>query len=1226
VTADDLRAAQLGRTFEAWKAELALLGGTSALVDIAALGNTVIDLTKAHPGGLSHLLGGRPTPLSSLIRDKAAAGAAATKAEAVRALAADHASRYGLPPTHLGVGIATWTEVDPEDEGHLQHRRVPVMLRPIEVNPTAHGIELKLEPSVMVNPVLVRFLNQHGIPADATSLAHDAFAGGSFNQVPVLDAVRAMGAAVCPDFAVRNKLIVGVYEHPGQLLADDLTASTDLLLRHPLVSALAGDAVARAALGSTNLPPKVFEDRPPDHERGVGDLGPDQLHVLDVVATGASVLVDAPPGAPTGPTVAGLIADAVGSGRSVLYVSGQRSDLKSVVRTLRGFGLGECLQELEPATDWQAKAVTRLIEGLTYSVPPVDVAGIGHIRGALAERAGQIASYLQALHTPLTQWNVSAFEALQEIARIAEESPDTRTGVHLDRKAAARLVGEVRDEVKGWVRRATELGMFQLTQEDTAWYGAFVTDQETADDLLRRLDRLRSGALAAAIEQMREITGQAGLEESATMADWGEQLQMLAGVRDALDRFLPEIFETSPEELVAATATPEWRAEHDIDMPARVRRRLRKQARDLVRPGLQVDDLHASLVKIHEQREIWLSWQPKAPWPKLPVGMARVEGAYAAVKSDLDALDAALATGSSSTLGGMNFDELLALLDRLHADRASLDFLPEMNSIAVSLHQMGLGGLLADLTERRVGPAAGTDQAAADAALEAAAREVDFCWWSSVLAFALEEFPVLSMYGGDALAGLVESYRELDIAHSATKPGPIRAAVAGWRDQAVEHYPGQGFKLTHMDGTGTLRDAFLVAADISLRSRPCIVAGPVMVPQAIPLAELGTPLVDLVIIDSADRLTPAQTASSLARGRQAVVIGDATRGETDTLASVASEFLPIVSLPAEVNERDPRLTNLLVSQGYTTLGPALPLPDHQRRLVWAYVDGLGSLSPKGDKVLPPAADIEQVAVQVTNHLAAYPDETVGVIAGTPDHAKRILVELDRQAHTGNLAVAGAFAGQRQGRLTVTHAEAAAGLSFDTVVFAPGLTRSPRGLVLYDFGVFSSPEGATRLTDVLVAARRRLAVVSCLKAEDLDLARLKDPGSKLMRRLLSLMEKPPSLPTDYAGLTDPLFADLARRVERRGARVTTNYGPPGGPYLTMSVRPAGQGSRESLAVLTDDADFIAEPSLRTKVRLWPAHLEKAGWQTMFAWSAPVFMDPEAEARSIAQVTFAGSHAA
>ncbi|MDR1800136.1 MAG: hypothetical protein LBR19_09715, partial [Bifidobacteriaceae bacterium] len=424
MTAEDLRAAQLGRALEIWKAELAELGGTSAMVDIAALGNTVLDLTKAHPSGIAHLFAGRPTALASLIRDKETASAAATRAEAVRALAADHASRYGLPPTHLGVGIAMWTEVD--KEGSVHHRRVPVMLRPIELNQASYGLELTLEPSVQVNPVLVRLLAAHGIPADGVALARDAFASGVFNPTPVLDTIRAMGSALFHDFTVRNKLIVGVFEHPGQVLADDITAGAELLIRHPLVSALAGDAVARAALGSAELPPKVLADRPPDHERGVGDLNANQLHVLDVAATGVSVLVDAPPGAPIGATVAAMIADAVGSGRSVLYVSGQRSDLQRVARTLRGYGLGETLLELEPSPGWQTKAVTRLIEGLTYAAAPVDVNGIGQIRGALAERSQQIAAYLTALHTPLPQWNVSAFQALQEIALITEESPLTR--------------------------------------------------------------------------------------------------------------------------------------------------------------------------------------------------------------------------------------------------------------------------------------------------------------------------------------------------------------------------------------------------------------------------------------------------------------------------------------------------------------------------------------------------------------------------------------------------------------------------------------------------------------------------------------------------------------------------------------------------------------------------------------------------------------------------------
>jgi hypothetical protein len=88
-------------------------------------------------------------------------------------------------------------------------------------------------------------------------------------------------------------------------------------------------------------------------------------------------------------------------------------------------------------------------------------------------------------------------------------------------------------------------------------------------------------------------------------------------------------------------------------------------------------------------------------------------------------------------------------------------------------------------------------------------------------------------------------------------------------------------------------------------------------------------------------------------------------------------------------------------------------------------------------------------------------------------------------------------------------------------------------------------------------------------------------------------------------------------------VTANYGPEQGPWIKLAVRPDPGPARELAAVMTDDPAFMAEPSLRAKIRFWPAALEAAGWRVRYSWTAPVFMEPESEARAIAKLVFAQS---
>jgi hypothetical protein len=1257
---------------DTWADQLSELGGVSAEVDIAALGNTVLDLTLAHPSGIAQLYAGRTTALRSLVREKSALAGAMAAAEAVKEKADQHAAKYGLPPTHLGLGIAFWNDID-QSTGEQIPRRVPVILRPIALERGKLGMELELEPTLRINPVLIQLLSERGIPIDPEVMARDAMAGASFNPAPVLEAIRAMGQAACDGFRVRNKLIVGVFEHPGQVLMDDLAASRQLMMTHPVIGALAGDLVSRSELAQVSIGPPIPQDRPPDHERGVGDLNVSQFHVLDLAAAGTSALIDRPAAAPGAATIAAVIADAVGSGRSVLYVCGNTDGTQAVAKTLRAFGLGELLLDLEPSHDWRDRALTRLISGLRTEAPTVDVDGIGQIRNALAERCTQLADYFELLHGRLPDWQASPADALRALAQITSQSPATRTACQLDRAAVTALAGPAREEAKQLLRRALELGLTHLTEDMTAWLGTGLRTERQTEVALAALGRLRQGSVTQTIAHMRDVTERTGLAQCASMAGWGSQLSMLRGVREALDQFIPEIFERSPQDMVAATATPEWRTAHNVEQSRRLRGRLRRQARDLVRPGLQVDDLHQALLRVETQREIWLSWSPSLPWPKLPVGMPQIEAEYEVVLTDLEIVNAALPAGRTP-LSEMPFSELLEFLERLNADRDSLSILPELGRLTQELTNFGLAPLLDDLRQRRAGAAPDLTGDPAEAANQAAVLEVDFAWWSSLLTYALKDSPALAQMSGPALAALVDSYRELDIAHTATKPIPIRAAAAAWRDRAAEAYPGQAFKLAHIEAGTSLRQAFAMAPDVALRARPCVLAGPVMVPQALPLAELGSPPFDLVIIDGADTMTPALAACAIARGRQVLVAGDAARAagvsqlstgglaggatqvlaggglasgatqagtdapdgpeganSTQDLAGIAgasltaavAEFLPHVLLPSVANERDPRLTGLLEARGYATLGPAVPSREPDPRISWRQVDAVGQVASNTGQIDASNAEVDATVELVEVHLTRWPGETLAVMTASAAFAERIRFALRRAAKAGNPAITRALALDGPERLVVADSTQAVGLSRDGVILAPGLPRSPRGAMLYQFGSFSGDDGAVRLSDVLLAGRLRLMVVSSLKVADMAPERLHGAGPRLLRDVIATASDPQPLEASGPQVSDPLLADLARRVERRGAHVTANYGPPQGPWIKLAVRPDPGPPREKVAVLTDDPAFMSEPSIRAKLRYWPAALERAGWQVRFAWTAPVFMEPEAEARGIAKLAFSAS---
>jgi hypothetical protein len=83
-----------------------------------------------------------------------------------------------------------------------------------------------------------------------------------------------------------------------------------------------------------------------------------------------------------------------------------------------------------------------------------------------------------------------------------------------------------------------------------------------------------------------------------SFAEWGEQLELLMAVRGSLDKFTPDIFDRPVTDLISATAPSAWRRERGIEMTAMQRSRLRRVAKEYVRPGVHIADLNSSLVLV----------------------------------------------------------------------------------------------------------------------------------------------------------------------------------------------------------------------------------------------------------------------------------------------------------------------------------------------------------------------------------------------------------------------------------------------------------------------------------------------------------------------------------------------------------------------------------------------------------------------------------------------------
>lgn len=1189
------RSNPLDQAVKDWRTYLTDDGGSSALFDVSKLSGALLDLSRAHPSGIAQFYAGRSTRLSSLVREEVALAEAREGARSMLQHADELAQRYSSAPIYLVIGLARWLEVTDGRPEETRHAHAPILLRPLRLRVVGGGeadYELTLEPGVEINPELARALSRDHPDLNLADLVALSLTEHGFSPRPTLERIAELGAAL-PDFEISDQLQAGPFVHPSQLLLADIDATLPLFNESPVVRALAGDIEAKRSL-YIPLPPPVTADRDPDAERGVGDLDPIQHSAVEQVASQRHLILDARAGTSVYTVLAAILADAAASGRSVVHMPATRRAGKAVVKALGDAGVDELVLDLQ-SPDWRFTAGERIREGLAPREDTVDDEAVRRVRNELREVRAKLERYMGALHRSRQPWQASAYDALQHLAELTTSAAGPATGVRLSAEAIGKLDQTTRGEAGERLQRFAVLGGFATQRRYSPWFGSKVRSQAEATDALERSQILAEVVIPKILSEAGRVARETGLDRAGSLAAWNEQLNMLDGIRESLDVFQPIIFERSASDMVIATATPAWRAEHQLEMSGRDRRRLIKAAKDLQRPGITIADLHGALVKVQRQRELWRQLGPSGGWPHVPQGLGDVRRTAGDATERLNSL---LEVFPNHELRSMPLEELRDFLLELGSDPAILRYVPELNAIDVQLTNLGLGELVEDLRARQV-----------DA--DSVVAELELCWWASVLETILQSDPELAQQDGDSLNTLAESFRKLDRAHVESLPGPVRRAVNRRRGRRISENKEAARELwIALSQPGPIdlasfRDRF---GDLMLAARPIWIVPPMVAGSALPPAAD----IDLLVIDGAGHVPAAHVVSAMARARQVVLVGDTSRPGAGIIDELAGT-LPAISLPTDRFRREEHLASFLAASGWEGAADTLPAPPSPAAVRLHVVEGFGLPAPGSVSVEGVAAEIEKVLELARGHLAA--GRSVGVVSLSQIAAARIREQASRH-HETRLAL-------ESERLTVVDVEAAAGLDRDAVILSVGFGKTPHGRVLHRFGPISAPEGLALMIDVIDAVVKEFDIVSCLAPEEIQRDRLHHPGAELLADLLEFASDRPAEPGSTkarsqpdVGEPDRLLVDLAGRLESHGLTSATRYGFEGGVRIPLAVGHSQRPGELFVAVLTDDDSFVAEPSLRRRHRHWVEGLEYHGWASHMAFSQAVFVDPAREAQVIA----------
>ncbi len=844
------------------------------------------------------------------------------------------------------------------------------------------------------------------------------------------------------------------------------------------------------------------------------------------------------------------------------------------------------------------------------------VPDVSDVDEALVRLRGVLLDYREALTRTDPVLGISVLDCVTELSRLALLPNPPASTARLGRATVERLAAD-RAPAAATLVEAARFGEFRYGPDDSPWYGATFPDGDSALRAHRLAQRLHREAVPWLLVRAQELIGATRMRPFESLAELGVYLRLLADIRDTLDRFVPAVFDRSLAELVAATAP----RKESPEMSAGDRRRLTSLAREYIRPGMHVRDLHESLAAIQRQRSLWQRFSAPGVAPEVPTGIADVQAAWQQVADDIRLLDEPLGrTAAGQSLLELPLHALGPELGRLAEDSDALANLQERAELVGVLRALDLDELIADLANRHVPE-------------EGVAAELELAWWRSALDSLLDHDRALLGAKTDVLERLEADFRLVDEAHIAGNAQVLAHRLAEAWAIALLDWPDQA------DALKTLLRGTRVDAAALHRAAPHLsrVLAPVWLASPYELSEIpAAQSFDVVVLLDAGTVTIAESASAIRRARQVVAIGDAvtqtpspftlgvvppeseppapdgrTLDELHARSALArlGDVLPKLSLTRSYRAGGEDLTELVNRRYYGSRIDALPWAGTflgHGSLVLEYVEnGTGMPDPVTGSVESVDAEVRRVLDLVLEHVMTRPQESLMVVTASDKHAARVWKAVS-DAMPGNPELTDFVLADRTEPFEVLPIERAVAQSRDRVVFSVGYGRTPHGRVLSDFGSLGRPGGERLLAVAMTRARRSLVIVTCFRPSDLDAARL-GHGAIALAEVLEeaaarLADQP--LPDD----SDPMLVDLAQRLEARGLRVALGH------RGKLGLVAANGG----VCVVVETDTVLLGRSLRDSLRLRPEVLRRLGWHYARVHAFELFGDPNAVADRIARL--------
>ena len=437
-----------------------------------------------------------------------------------------------------------------------------------------------------------------------------------------------------------------------------------------------------------------------------------------------------------------------------------------------------------------------------------------------------------------------------------------------------------------------------------------------------------------------------------------------------------------------------------------------------------------------------------------------------------------------------------------------------------------------------------------------------------------------------------------------------------------------------------IRKLLSEAGDAIVQVKPVFLMSPLSVAQFL---EPGRLEFDLLLIDEASQVKPAEALGSVMRCKQIVVVGDQKQmpptsffdrqvsgdemdeEEDVSLGSQAVHMESILSLC------DARAINrAMLSWHYRSEHPSLiEVSNHEfydARLTYPPTpfsghDGLGLSLVRAEGTYqrgrqrnnPIEADV--ICAHVLEHVRNYPAQSLGVVALSV--AQRDTIDNKMEfLRAENPDVERFCAESKEEAFFVKNLENVQGDERDVIFISIGYGKDKDGYFSQNFGPVSSQGGERRLNVLFTRARKRCTVFTSISYEEIRSDVSTHAGPRVLKSFLKYAATGDMDIPQLTGeeMDSPFEADVASVLLSHGYDVEAQVGS-AGFKIDLAVRNPDRKQDYLLAIECDGARYHSSSWARERDRLRQQVLEGKGWKFHRIWSTDWFYNRDTEVKKL-----------